>query len=299
MLPVIDDLDREIEQAIGDVDRADERVGRAVTTLKRRWSDRMPLVAGVGVAGLVAAALLLIPRARRSPAAGVRATDWGRMANPLVNLLMSRAIGAITAFAAAFASRRPYKALATVPHVELSRFAGQWFEIARLPISSERGCDRDVTAHYEVTEEGLSVINRCRRASGRLKTAVGRGRVVDARSNARLQISFAPSLFDVLPFVWADYWILDLADDYSAALVGTPNRRHLWLLSRTPSLPGTALSTFVTRAEQQGYDTTRLMYTEHTIRHAPPAPAATGEPTAPVTEGRPAEPAAERVDATV
>jgi len=280
LIPLLDDLDRQVAQAEAEVTRADDHVSLAVSTLKRRWSDRLPWVAGFGVAGLVAAAVLLIPRAGRQPRSLRPYSSWSRVTNPVVNLLISRGIAAVVAFAAGLSSGRPKKAVETVPYVDLGRFAGQWFEVARLPISSERHCERDVTAYYEVTADGLRVVNRCQRTNGRLKAAIGRARVAEARTNAKLQISFAPSLLDVLPFVWADYWVVDLADDYSAALVGTPDRRHLWLLSRTPSLPSARLATFITRAEQQGFDTTRLHYTEHTIRDVPLAPAATGEPVA-------------------
>jgi apolipoprotein D and lipocalin family protein len=280
MLPNLDDLDRQVALAEAEVTRADEHVGLAVSTLKRRWSDRLPWVAGVGVAGLVAAAFLIAPRAGRHPSRVRPYSAWSRVTSPVVNLLVSRGIAAVVAFAAGLSSGRPKKAVETVPYVDLGRFAGHWFEVARLPISSERHCERDVTAYYEVAADGLRVLNRCTRAHGRVKAAIGRGRVADARTNAKLQISFAPSLLDVLPFVWADYWVVDLADDYSAAMVGTPDRRHLWLLSRTPSLPGAALATFIARAEQQGFDTTRLHFTEHTVRRAPPAPAATDEPAA-------------------
>jgi apolipoprotein D and lipocalin family protein len=295
MLPNLDDLDRQVAQAEAEVTRADEHVGLAVLTLKRRWSDRLPWVAGFGVAGLVAAAFLIAPRAGR-PRSSVRPySAWSGVTNPVVNLLISRGIGALAAFAAGLSSGRSKKAVATVPHVDLGRFAGQWFEVVRMPIPSQRHCERDVTAYYELTADGLRVVNRCQRANGRVKAAVGRARVADARTNAKLQISFAPSLLDVMPFVWADYWILDLADDYTAAMVGTPDRRHLWLLSRTPSLPSAALATFIARAEQQGFDTTRLHFTEHTVRDATRPEAAAGEPVAASTSS---EPVAVRLRAT-
>ena len=292
MLPLGDDLDKQVEQAEAEVNRADQRVGLAVTRLKRRWRDRLPVVVGLGVAGL-AAALLLSPRSGVPRASGHRASSWLRLGTPLTNLLISRGVGMLTALAAGFAARRPNKPLATVPHVDLDRYAGLWFEIARLPISSEGRCESDVTAHYEVRDGALRITNRCRRASGRMKTAIGHARLVDNRTRAKLQVSFAPSFLDPLPFVWADYWILELADDYSAAMVGTPDRRHLWLLSRTPTLPGTALHVFLARAEQQGYDTDKLEYTEHTIRHAPPAPAAEADTSAPLPDSRPVAAAAE------
>lgn len=276
MLPRADDMDRLIREAEAEVNRADAQVATAVTVLKRRVREKLPWVAGVGIAGLVA--YLLVPR-HSQPALGPRGwrgarrgAPWQSLAAPVVNLLLSRGIGLLTALVAALAARKPQKPPATVPHVDLARYAGQWFEIARLPIRSEDRCERDVTATYELQESGLRVTNRCRRVNGRMKSVVGRARVVEGLNNARLQISFAPSFLDPVPFVWADYWVLDLADDYSAAMVGTPDRKHLWLLSRTPSLPGTTLSTFIARAEQQGYETARLHYTEHTVRYAPPRP---------------------------
>jgi lipocalin len=275
MLPRVGDMDRLVDEAEAEVNRADVQVRTAAAVAKRRLLDRLPWIAGAGIAGL--AAYLLVPRrARRQlPTGGWyqrRITPWQSLAAPLVNLLVSRGIGLLTAVVAAIAARKPEKPPATVPHVDLGRYAGQWFEIARLPSRSEDRCDRDVTATYELQGTGLRVFNRCRRADGRMISAVGHARVAEGRNSARLQVSFAPSFLDPIPFVWSDYWVLELADDYSAALVGTPNRKHLWLLSRTPSLPGTTLSTFIARADQQGYETAKLQYTEHTVRYAPPRP---------------------------
>ncbi len=273
MLPLPVDLDREVREAEAEVYRADAQVGVSVGMLKQRFVDRLPWLVGAGIG---VAIYLLLPRSRRAlPAtrALVGRSPWAGLAAPLVNLLISRGVGLLTAVVAAMIARKPAKPLATVAHVDLDRFAGMWFEIARMPTRAEDRCERDVTATYEVMDSGLRVINRCRRADGRIKSAVGRARVVGDRTNARLQVSFAPSFLDALPLVWGDYWILDLADDYGAAMVGTPDRKHLWLLSRTPTLAGTELSAFIARAHQQEFDTARLVYTEQTVRQAPPAPA--------------------------
>jgi len=273
MLPLPDDLDREVSEAEAEVSRADAQVRASYGALKQRFRDRLPWLASAGI-GI--AIYLLLPRSRRTTSAARAVTGrspWSRLTVPLLNLLVSRGVGLLTAVIAAMVARKPARPLATVPHVDLDRYAGMWFEIARMPTRAEDRCERDVTATYAVTDSGLSVINRCRRADGRIRSAVGRARVVEDRTNARLQVSFAPSFLDALPFVWGDYWILDLADDYDAAMVGTPDRKHLWLLSRTPSLPGTELSAFIARANQQGFDTARLLYTEQTVRQAPPAPA--------------------------
>ena len=236
MLPLPVDLDREVREAEAEVDRADAQVRVSVGVLRQRFLDRLPWLVGAGIG---VAIYLLLPRSRRAVPATrgfIGRSPWSRLAAPLVNLLISRGVGLLTAVVAAMVARKPAKPLATVPHVDLDRYAGMWFEIARLPTRAEDRCERDVTATYEVMDSGLRVINRCRRADGRIKSAVGRARVVGDRTNARLQVSFAPSFLDALPFVWGDYWILDLADDYDAAMVGTPDRKHLWLLSRTPSL---------------------------------------------------------------
>jgi len=272
MLPLSADLDREVREAEAEVNRADAEVRASVGVLRQRFLDRLPWLVGAGIG---VAIFVLIPRLRRrsvpATAGFIGRTPWSRLAAPLVNLLISRGVGILTALVAAMVARKPVRPLATVQHVDLDRYAGMWFEIARMPTHAEDKCDRDVTATYEVTDSGMRVINRCRRADGRIKSAIGRARVVGDRTNARLQVSFAPSFLDALPFVWGDYWILDLADDYGAAMVGTPDRKHLWLLSRTPTLPGTELSAFIARANQQEFDTARLLYTEQTVRQAPPA----------------------------
>jgi apolipoprotein D and lipocalin family protein len=273
MLPGPDALDRDVSEAEAEVSRADAQVRASYGALKQRFRDRLPWLAGAGI-GI--AIYLLLPRSRRTPRSAwavAGRSPWSSLTVSLLNLLVSRGIGPLTAVIAAMVARKPARPLATVAHVDLDRYAGMWFEIARMPTRAEDRCECDVTATYAVTDSGLSVINRCRRADGRIRSAVGRARVVEDRTNARLQISFAPSFLDALPFVWGDYWILDLADDYDAAMVGTPDRKHLWLLSRTPSLPGTELSAFIARANQQGFDTARLLYTEQTVRQAPSAPA--------------------------
>lgn len=276
----LDDLQRAVHEAEVDLLRADEAVGTAYSGMKQRWSQRLPWVAGAGAAGLVAALALRSRPSRHAPQAAdlrraqraARAHGFPEFAAPLLHLLVRRISGMALLAAAGASAKKPHKPLATVPHVDLARYAGMWFEVARLPLAAEAKCERDVTAHYEVQGDVIRVTNRCRRANGRLATAVGRARVADPRTPARLQVSFAPALLDAVPLVWSDYWILELTDDYSAAMVGTPDRKHLWLLARTPSLPGTVLSTFIARAEQQGFDTKRLAMTEHRIRQAPAAP---------------------------
>jgi len=123
----------------------------------------------------------------------------------------------------------------TVSQVDLNRYLGTWYELKRLPNRFQDQCVGNVTAEYRGLENGdIEVINRCLKENGMLDEADGVARVVDTASNAKLEVSFV-SLFGWRLF-WGDYWIIDLGDDYDYAVIGTPNRKYGWILSRTVSL---------------------------------------------------------------
>jgi len=150
----------------------------------------------------------------------------------------------------------------TVEHVEMSRYVGQWYEIARLPNRFQKDCVANVTAQYTARPDGdLDVLNQCERAGGKRHQAAGRARMVDPHSHAKLKIRFAPEWLSWLPFVWEDYWILALADGYSYAAVGDPSRQYLWILSRAPTLPDDVYDTLLNRLTAQGFDTASLVKT--------------------------------------
>lgn len=152
----------------------------------------------------------------------------------------------------------------TVPSVVLSRYAGTWHEIARLPNRFQAKCVGNVTADYTLQADGgISVRNRCKTADGKTEEVLGEAKVADPVSNARLKVRFAPAWLSWLPMVWADYWIIDLASDYTTAVVGDPDRAYLWVLARTPSLPDAVYQDIVDRATAQGYDTARLVRTRN------------------------------------
>jgi len=147
-------------------------------------------------------------------------------------------------------------ALQTVASVDLQRYLGTWYEIASFPQSFQRGCTA-TTATYSLKDDGeIEVLNRCRKGSltGRETTALGRARVTDTATNARLEVSFFG------PF-WGDYWIVDLGQDYEYAVVGHPGRDYLWILSRTPELEDGVYAGILERLVAQGYDTARLART--------------------------------------
>ena len=137
--------------------------------------------------------------------------------------------------------------LQAVSHVDLHRYVGLWYEIGRYPNSFQKGC-QDSTAMYTICPDGkIDVVNSCRNEQdGSLREAKGRAWVVDKNSNARLKVSF------FWPFR-GDYWIIDLGREYEYAVVGTPNRRYLWILSRTPEIHPDILEKIVQNAEKRGF----------------------------------------------
>lgn len=154
--------------------------------------------------------------------------------------------------------------LETVAHVDLARYLGTWYEIANFPQSFQRGCT-GTTATYSLRADGdIDVLNRCRVDSldGKEKSSLGRARVVDSSTNAKLEVSF------FRPF-WGDYWIINLADDYSYAVVGHPGRDYLWILARAPTMPHDTYQTIVDRLQAQGYEVARLV---PTLQVAPAEP---------------------------
>ncbi len=156
--------------------------------------------------------------------------------------------------------------LQVVPTVDLDRYLGTWYEIARLPNRFQTHCAGDVTATYSWRDDGdLLVINRCRTADGQTSEAEGRAKIADKSGpNSKLKVRFAPGFLTFLPFVWGDYWIIGLAEDYSYAVIGEPARRYLWVLSRTPTMDEGTLQSVLDIIGKQGYDLTNLLRTSQT-----------------------------------
>lgn len=146
--------------------------------------------------------------------------------------------------------------LDVVPSVDLARYAGKWYEIARLPNRFQRDCAANTTATYTLRPDGkITVRNECREAGGRQKSATGTARPADAKGpNTKLKVTF------FWPFS-GDYWIIDLDPEYRWAVVGEPGRRYLWILSREPRMDTALYQQIVERAKQRGFDTGKLLKT--------------------------------------
>ena len=139
--------------------------------------------------------------------------------------------------------------------VDLRRYLGRWYEIARYEQSFQKGCE-GVTADYALRPDGnIEVVNRCRKPGGETSEARGRAKVVDTVTNAKLKVSFFG------PF-YGDYWVLDHADDYTWSIVGEPSGRYLWILSREAVPAEAEVKQLIDHARDLGYDTSMLLRTE-------------------------------------
>lgn len=151
---------------------------------------------------------------------------------------------------------KEYCKLEVVPHVDLNKYLGKWYEIAHLPFKFEDGCS-DITATYALNKDGsISVFNECIK-NGKVKIAKGSAKVVDKISGAKLKVTF------FWPF-YGDYWIINLDGSYNYAVVGTPNRKYLWILSRTPQMDDTLFSQLIEFAKSKNFNVEKLVKTSQT-----------------------------------
>jgi apolipoprotein D and lipocalin family protein len=145
-----------------------------------------------------------------------------------------------------------------VPKVDLSRYVGTWYEIARYPNRFQRGCD-GATAAYTLRADGrIDVVNRCVEdgTDGKERSARGVAKVVDPATSAKLSVTF------FWPFS-GDYWILGLGAEYEYAIVGSPDRKYLWILSRNPSMDEGRYGRILEEVALQGFDPARLVRSVH------------------------------------
>lgn len=158
---------------------------------------------------------------------------------------------------------KDHKVLQVVSTVDLQRYTGKWYEIARLPNKFQKDCVGEVLATYTLLEGSqLKVVNQCRKQNGQLEQAEGKARLADKNGpNAKLEVRFAPAWLSWLPLVWGDYWIIELANDYSYAVVGTPDREFLWILARSPQLEEETFRRLIENAAAAGFDTAQVVKT--------------------------------------
>lgn len=153
-----------------------------------------------------------------------------------------------------------------VQSVDLNRYAGKWYEIARLPMFFQRNCASDVTATYTLQPTGkVEVNNQCMGKDGKPMQSIGEASK-NGGSGSKLKVTFLPQALRWLPVGKADYWVLALDPNYNHALVGTPNQKYLWILSRTPTMDEATYQTMVATAKSQGYEVSKLQKTVQNSR---------------------------------
>jgi apolipoprotein D and lipocalin family protein len=175
-------------------------------------------------------------------------------------LLLLGLLGATAAVLAADRGTAP--PLVPIRALDVPRYMGAWYEIAKYPNRFQKDCAGFTSAHYSLQpDKTVQVINRCRRADGAIDEALGSARQQGGANSPKLQVRFAPGWLSFLPMVWGDYWVIDLDPDYQLAAVSEPKREYLWILSRTPTVPPHAYADLLARLERQGFDPARLEMT--------------------------------------
>lgn len=153
------------------------------------------------------------------------------------------------------------EALAVVPSVDLKKYAGTWYEIARYPNRFQKDCYA-TSVTYTLRQDGaVDVVNRCRTGSinGKERSIHGKAWSVDPATNAKLKVRF------FWPFR-GDYWIIQLDENYRYAVVGHPQKKYLWILSRTPAMDAATYSGILQRLKEQGYDPAKLIRAAQTLQ---------------------------------
>lgn len=139
-----------------------------------------------------------------------------------------------------------YPPMDTAKQVDLNRYVGKWYQVNFIPNSFQSKCVADTQAEYQLENQELRVVNRCRAKDGSIEQANGIAKLVEGSNNTKLRVSF------FRPF-YGNYWILDLDPNYQWVLLGEPSRKYGWILSRTPQLDPAIQKSILNKAETLGY----------------------------------------------
>ncbi|MBU3698112.1 lipocalin family protein [Dechloromonas sp.] len=170
-------------------------------------------------------------------------------------------LGALTLTFTANAQERgdASAALETIAALDVARYMGTWYEIAKYPNRFQRKCAKDTRADYQLAEAGqVTVTNRCRTADGETIEAMGLARQIGPATSPKLQVRFAPAWLSFLSFVWGNYWVIDLDEAYQLVAISEPGRDYLWILARTPTVEAAAYDALLARLAARGFDLKRL-----------------------------------------
>jgi apolipoprotein D and lipocalin family protein len=150
----------------------------------------------------------------------------------------------------------------TIPSLDVQRYLGTWYEIAKYPNWFQKKCVSNTKAVYSANADGtLKVLNSCKTADGEVSEAEGTARQIGSKDSPKLEVRFAPAWLAFIPMVWGDYWVIDLDPQYQVAVVSDPRREYLWILSRTPQLDKKVYEDTLQRLHAQQFDTRKLEIT--------------------------------------
>ena len=151
------------------------------------------------------------------------------------------------------------EALTPIPSLNVARYMGTWYEIAKYPNFFQRNCSANTVAQYSTQPDGtVRVFNRCKQEDGKAIDALGQARQIGDSASPKLEVRFAPEWLSFLPFVWGSYWVIDIDPDYQLVAVSEPKREYLWVLSRTPTVNPKAYDDLMVRLRAKLLDTSKL-----------------------------------------
>lgn len=145
--------------------------------------------------------------------------------------------------------------LEAIASLDVPRYMGTWYEVAKYPNWFQKRCIANTSATYAIQPNGmLQVLNRCQKEDGSMSEALGAAKQVGNANSPKLEVRFAPAWLSFLPFVWGNYWVIDLDPQYQLAAVSEPSRKYLWILSRTKTVEPKAYEALLQRLKQQGFN---------------------------------------------
>lgn len=178
-------------------------------------------------------------------------------------VLVAAIVSACSQLPFASASSDNLPPLKTIATLDVPRYMGTWYEIAKYPNKFQKKCVAETLAQYSLQPEGtVKVTNRCKKADGSLDEAVGEARQIGNATSPKLQVRFAPVWLARIPLVWGNYWVIDLDPAYQLVAVSEPKREFLWVLSRTPTVNAQAYDALLARLKAQGFELDRLERTQ-------------------------------------
>jgi apolipoprotein D and lipocalin family protein len=170
---------------------------------------------------------------------------------------MKKKLGIIATILALFGCGEKDSDLKAVEFVDAEKYMGTWYDVASFPQRFQKNCKCTTAEYALIDEKTVKVYNRCiNKENGKVQDISGKAFIVDTKTNAKLKVQF------FWPFK-GDYWIIELAEDYSYAVVSEPGKDYLWILSRTPQMPEDQLEGIIERLAEKGFDVDRIQRTVH------------------------------------